>query len=219
MRVTDQILNATARRAGVPINMPLTDYLNKSYGNSLLEALGKKNEVVDTGKKKSYEKLEKTAEQLSQAAEAFLAEGQDSMFAKAKESGDKEEIYSHVEKMLEQYNNTMKALKSTATPLNQYYRQKLQEAAGANRESLKNAGITIDQNGVMKVDKTKLQETDLESLENLFGASGDFSKKMSYLGERIADNAGENAKSYSSQYNAQGSNFYGFYANKYDFWG
>lgn len=219
MRVTDQILNATARRAGVPMNMSLVDYLNKNSGKDFLSALGEKNEAVDSGKKASYEKLGKAAEQLSQTAETFLAEGADSMFAKAKESGDKEEVCGQVEKLLERYNSTKKALKSAATPLNQYYSQKLQEAAEENSEALKNAGITIDKDGVLKVDKTKLKETDLDSLENLFGSEGTFSKKISYLGERIADNAQANAKSYSSQYNAKGSNAFAAFYNKYDFWG
>ena len=34
MRITDQVMNATARKAGVPVNLSLVDYLNKSSKNS-----------------------------------------------------------------------------------------------------------------------------------------------------------------------------------------
>lgn len=216
MRVTDQILNQTARKAGVPVSFALSDYLSSKSKNSLngLE----KNKEVNLAKKNHYEKLEKTAEELVKNAQVFLAEGADSIFAKAKESGSNEEIYQHLDQWMENYNSTLKALKTTATPLNNYYRQMLQETASENSEALKNAGITIGKDGTLSVDKEKLHKTDRDSLESLFGASGTFSKRVSYLGERIADNANANAKSYSNQYNAQGNDYSAFF-NKYDFWG
>ena len=99
MRVTDQIINETARRAGVPVNMSLVDYLNKSQKDDFSDVFGTEAST-NLAKKNSYEKLEKKAEELAKNAQAFLAEGQDSMFAKAKESGDYEEVYSQVEKLL-----------------------------------------------------------------------------------------------------------------------
>ncbi|MCI8484957.1 MAG: flagellar filament capping protein FliD [Lachnospiraceae bacterium] len=216
MRVTDQILNQTARKAGVPVSFALSDYLSSKSKNSLngLE----KNQEANLAKKNHYEKLEKTAEELAKSAQIFLAEGADSIFAKAKESGSNEEIYKHLDQWMENYNSTLKSLKNTASPLNNYYRQMLQDAASENSEALKNAGITIGKDGTLSVDKEKLHKTDRESLESLFGASGTFSKRVSYLGERVADNARANAKSYSNQYNAQGNDYSAFF-NKYDFWG
>lgn len=217
MRVTDQIMNATARKAGAPVNMSLVDYLNKNQKNSLEDVFGI-NAAADLTKKKGYEKLEKTAEELAKSAQAFLAEGQDSVFVKAKENGNHDEIYSHVEKLLENYNSVIKSLKSNASPLDDYYRQMLGDAAGENSEALKTAGITIGKDGTLSLDKEKLKETDLDSLENLLGPAGSFSEKVAFLGERIADNAGANALSYSSKYNSNG-NSYAAFGSKYDIWG
>lgn len=217
MRITDQVMNATARKAGVPVNMSLVDYLNKNNKNSLEDMFGVDNST-NLAKKSSYEKLEKKAEELAQNAQAFLAEGQDSIFAKAKESGDYEELYSQVEKLLGSYNDTLKALKSNSSPLEDYYRQMLLDAAGENSEALKAAGITIGKDGALSVDKEKLKAADMESLEKLFGPSGTFSEKTAFLGERIADNAGANALSYSSKYNSSGDS-YAVLGNKYDIWG
>ena len=107
MRVTDQIMNATARRAGVPVNMSLVNHLNKNQ-NSLEDLFGN-SAAADVTQKKEYEKQEKTAEELAKSAQAFLAEGQDSIFAKAKESGNMDEIHSHVEKLMENYNAVLKS--------------------------------------------------------------------------------------------------------------
>ena len=136
MRITDQVMNATARKAGVPVNLSLVDYLNKSSKNSLEDMFGVGNSA-NPAKKSSYEKLEKKAEELAKNAQAFLAEGQDSIFAKAKESGDNEELCSQVEKLLSSYNDTLKALKPSASPLDDYYRQMLKDAAEENSEALK----------------------------------------------------------------------------------
>ena len=217
MRITDQVMNATARKAGVPVNLSLVDYLNKSSKNSLEDMFGVGNSA-NPAKKSSYEKLEKKAEELAKNAQAFLAEGQDSIFAKAKESGDNEELCSQVEKLLASYNDTLKALKPSASPLDDYYRQMLKDAAEENSEALKAAGITMGKDGILHVDKNKLKETDVDSLEKLFGASGTFSEKAAFLGEQIADHAGANALSYSSKYNADG-NSYAALGNKYDIWG
>lgn len=217
MRITDQVMNATARKAGVPVNLSLVDYLNKNNKNSLEDMFGVDSNT-NSAKKSSYEKLEKKAEELAKSAQAFLTEGQDSIFAKAKESGDNEELYNAVERLLAGYNDTMKALKSSSSPLDGYYRQMLQDAAEENSEALKAAGITIEKDGTLRVDKDKLKETDIDSLEKLFGPSGTFSEKTAFLGERIADNAGANALSYSSKYNADG-NSYAILGNKYDIWG
>lgn len=217
MRVTDQILNVTARKAKVPVSYMSLQGLNSSSENSLLSALSKNNNKSQIHKN-GYSKLEKAAEQLSQSVNIFMAEGSESIFAKAKESGNKEEIFDHVEKLVEHYNSTMKSLQSTASPLDVYYYQALQETAANNSEALKNAGLTISKNGVISIDKDTLQAADLDSLETLFGTSGTFSKKISFLSERIVDNAAANARSASSQYNAMGNSYSAFY-NKYDFWG
>lgn len=216
MRVTDQILNTTARRAGVPVNMSLVDYLNKNT-NSLEDMFGV-DKNTNPLRKKNCEKLEKAAEELAQSAQAFLAEGQDSMFARAKESGNSEEIQKHVEKLLERYNSTLKDLKSGTSSMDYYYRKMLQDAAAENSEAFKTAGITIKKDGTLSVDKDKLKEADVDSLEKLFGASGTFTAKTAFLGEQIADNARANALSYSTKYNS-GGNRYGFPGNKYEFWG
>lgn len=217
MRVTDQIINETARRAGVPVNMSLVDFLNKSHKDDFSDVFGAEAST-NLAKKNSYEKLEKTAEELARSAQAFLAEGQDSMFAKAKESGDYGEVYSQVEKLLESYNSTLKSLKSSSSALDGYYRQMLTEAASENSEALKTAGIAIGKDGTLSLDMEKLKELDKESLENLFGPSGTFTEKVAFLGERVADNAGANALSFSSKYNASG-NSYAAIGNKYDIWG
>lgn len=221
MRITTQMLNQSARKAGMPINnKSLLNYINNDGSeNTLPGALDKnQNSAASAVKKSNYEKLETAAEQLLQTAESFAAEGEESVFVKAKESGSNEEIYAGVKALVERYNNTLEALRKASTPLNDYYRQMLQGAATDNSEALNGIGITISKDGTAVLDKDKLKAADIDSLEKVLGASGDFSTKVAFLATRISDNAEANAESLTSQYNAQG-NIYSAQANKYDFRG
>lgn len=220
MRITNQMLNESARKAGLPVNhMSLLNYVNNTdSGNSLLNALNKSGSTENTVKKTSYEKLEKTAENLLQSAEIFTEEGEETIFSKAEESGDKQEIYDKVQTFVENYNSTLSALKNTSSPLDQYYYQMMQEAAEENSEKLGNIGITISKNGTAALDKAKLAAADIDTLEQTLGASSDFSKKVAFLASRISDNARTNAESLSSRYSAKGD-VYSAMSNKYEFWG
>lgn len=218
MRITNQMLNESAKKAGLPINYTsLLNYINNdSSENTLLSALSKnKSSAAGTGKKSNYEKLEKSAEQLLQKAENFTTEGEESIFSKARESGSNQEIYDGVEALVETYNNTIKALKTASTPLNDYYRQMMQEAADENSEALESIGITIAKDGTAVLEMDKLKTADTDTLEKVLGT---FSKKVAFLATRISDNAEANAKSLTSQYNSKGD-IYSALSNKYDVWG
>ena len=109
MRITTQMLNETARKTGVPINSgTLLNHLNNSASdNSLLKALNKSGSAADTKQKRDYEKLEKNAGQLQKSAEKLAAKGEDSLFEKAKESKDLEELCKEAQTLVEEYNNSM----------------------------------------------------------------------------------------------------------------
>ena len=222
MRITTQMLNESARKAGLPVNnTSLLNYINKdSSQNTLLQALNKSRSTgaVAATKKSEYEKLEKAADQLQQKAEIFTKVGENSIFAKARESGSNQEIYDGIEALVESYNSVCRTLKTVSTPLNDYYRQMLQEAGTENKEALSNIGITISKDGTAVIDKEKLKTADIDSMEKTLGASGSFSSKVTFLATRISDNAEKNAESVSSQYSAAG-NLYSAASSKYDFWG
>lgn len=91
MRITTQMLNESARKAGLPINnTSLLNYIkNDGTGNTLLDALNKKKKTAaTTAQKSNYEKIDKEADQLTQSAQALLQNDENSLFEQAKASGD-----------------------------------------------------------------------------------------------------------------------------------
>lgn len=241
MRVTTQMLDISAKKTGLPFSYgnSLLDYVNNTQagsGNALLDALNKNgrtdNTIPNTSgygngdisallgslNRTSYEKLGKKAEELSSSAEMFQEKGTDSVFEKAKESGDKQAIYKGLENLISDYNETIKELQGTGDPLNAYYRQMLGEAASEDAEALKSIGVSIAKDGTLSLDKSTMKKADLESLEKVLGVSGTFTKKTAFVASRISENAQANAQSISSQYNGTG-NVYASAASKYDFRG
>lgn len=213
MRITTQVLNASMRKAGLPINtVSLLDCMKSSgvQNDNPLSALNKGN-TVSTDRKK-YEALRKSAENLQQSADELQSE---ELYKEARESGDTQAVSDYAERLLEHYNQTLKSLNGTTSPLNQFYRQSLKEAAQKEKDQLMSIGITQEKDGTLSLDKDKLKETDADTLEQVLG--GSFTEKISFLADKVADNAKANAASASSQYNASGYNYF-TESSRYNFW-
>jgi len=219
MRVTTQMLNESARKAGLPINnTSLLNYIkNEGTGNTLLDALNKSNEI--SVKKGGYEKIDKEADQLMQAANNLLQDGENSLFEQAKKSGDYQKVYDGIANLFERYNGTLKALKATSNTMNDFYRQMMLEASSETKESLSGVGVTFAKDGTAKVDMEKIKLNDFETLAGLFGKDSDFVNKIGFLSTKVSDNAEVNIKSLNSAYNASGKIYAAIGKSKYDLWG
>lgn len=224
MRITTQMINEGARRAGLPIHgNSLLDYIKTdSSNNSLISSLNNNNnstvnQAVNKLSKNSFEKLEKSAESLQEKAEKFLLEGQDSLFEKAKETQDNQQIYDTAKALVEQYNSTIKNIKSTSSTLNDYYKQMFEEIIDENKTSLNAIGISKSSNG-LELDESKMKSASLEDLEKALGTNSTFSAKVAYIASRVSANAQTNMASISRTYGSTGD-IYSTINSKYDLWG
>ncbi len=222
MRVTTQMLNESARKAGLPVNnTSLLNYVNGggNDSNSLLSALkskaSAKTSVTDRTK---YEKMEKAADKLGQQADKFTATGEDSLLEKAKATGDYTAVYKEIEAMVSEYNSMISILESTPGAMNTFYSQSMQDLVSEHKEALGNIGITSDKNGRLKLDKEKLEAADKENIGKVLGSEGKFSSKLSFLAGRVENNAGSNLESVSAGYSADGG-FTSAVHNRYDYRG
>lgn len=222
MRVTTQMLNASAKRAGIPLgDTSLLKYINgenaQSTQSSLLNALSNtQSSTVSKTQRASYEKLEESAEALGETLNLFLTEGEENVFQKVKE--DKSVVYDSVKKFVDNYNSTVKALKSVSNPLNDFYKEMMEETLTESEVDLSAIGITHNESGTLNLDKDKLKSADLETIKKALDGNGTFSTKVAFIAGRISDNAEANVESYSSQYGADGYS-YSTNTSKYEFWG
>ena len=222
MRVTTQMLDKSARRAGLPINRSsLLDHMSGNGNNkSLLDALDKKSSTaIDTENKKKYEKLDKTAEKLINTSDIFLKDGEKGLFDQAKESGDKQKIYDSIKTFFADYNSGIKALRDTPGTMNDFYRQMLVEASEDAKEELTKAGISFAKDGTASVDMDKLKSVDIENLEKLFGHKSEIVSKVKFIATRVSNNAEAGIKSYSSGYSSKGNPYNSGVNSRFDFKG
>ena len=222
MRITTQMMQASAKRAGISLGgTSLLNYINngstQSTQGALLNALNtKQHSAVSKTQSAGYEKLEKNADALSESLKTFLAEGEESIFQKAEE--DKQLLTDAVERMVEDYNATVKSLKNTSNPLNDFYKEMMQEAGVESEADLATIGITQKEDGTFALDEEKLKNAGTDTIKKALDGNGTFTSKIAFIASRISDNAKANMESYSSQYGADG---YSYVANssRYDFWG
>lgn len=209
MRITSTMTSGASLEAGMSLTgNSLVNHLNGDDSNSLVNSLGQNHHSTATALSKGkYEKMKEAAERLEQYADALNATGKESIYEKARESGDASEVYGEVEKMVSAYNSLLDKLRTDMTTLGRFYQQSLKEAVEENKEGLKNIGITLDKNGRMNIDKDRLKEASVDTIENIFGSegTGTLSAKLYMIAEKVADNAQANLKSVSSQYNAAGN--------------
>lgn len=184
----------------------LVNYLNGNESDSLANSLGDSHySTAKALSKGKYEKMKEAAENLEQFTERLKESGGKSIYEKARESGDLTELYGEVEKMVASYNGMLDKLRTDMTTMGRFYYQSLKEAVAENKELLGFAGVSIDKNGKMKLDKDKLKTVDADQLESIFGADGTLSSKLNMIAGKVADSAEANLKSASSQYNAAGN--------------
>lgn len=222
MRITTQMLNESARKAGLPIgNISLLNYIKTDEkGNTLLDALNKNIESsANSAKKSSYEKLDKEADKLTQVVGELLQEGDSSLFEQAKVSADNQKVYDSISGFLDSYNSTLNALRSISNTMTDFYRETMLETAIESKEDLSSVGITFAKDGTASVNMEKIKSTDIATLESLLGPQSEFVNKVGFLSDRISNNAEANVESLSCAYNAGGNLYSLLNSNKYDFLG
>lgn len=220
MRITTQMLNETAKRTGISVNnTSLLNYINKNNDNSLLNSLQKNAaQQADMVQKKSYEKLGAAADSLEEAAKTLSSEKEDNVFAKAKESGNNSEIIKSIRTLIEKYNETRKQLENNTSSINTYYNQMLKQLVSKNSEELSKVGITVEKDGSMAVDESKLDAAKTDDLEAVFGAQSEFTQKLEYMAAHISDNAAAEIESLGNQYGQDANSFSSYISSKYDWW-
>ncbi len=211
MRITSQMLNASAQKAGEQINHTLLDYIKAGKsGNTLQQVLSaNKTSTKNATQKKNYEKLDDAADSLAEQAAALMSEQEDSLFGKLAAEDTEENrnaLCDTVEKLVDSYNDTGKSLLTAQGTLNNYYAKLLKEAAEDNADELAAVGITLE-GGKMSLDAAKFKSADLDAVKKVLGTDSTFMEKTVMLAGHVSDNAGAGLDSLSNQYSANGVNY------------
>lgn len=212
MRVTTQMLNSSAQKAGLPTNRTsLLNYINGNNSKASLEnVLSKSQKTADATKKADYEKLEKSADQAAASAEKLLSAGSDKVTA------------TDVQTFVDKYNAMLKNLGKSSDTLSLLYAQTARDTVKEYKQELAGLGVTVEKDGALSFDKAAFEKTpsaDTESLSALFAKEGGLFSKLDFLASRVSDYADANAESYSGYYNAVGARANAYSNGMYNFRG
>ena len=214
MRITNQMMQQTAKKTGIPLQQnTLLDILNKSSSpsNSLLpsvESSGSTNTFLEKLNNKSNKQLKEAAESLSDYAAKLAEDGEGSLFAKAEASKDTSELVEHIKGMAQAYNNTLKHLNGSDSGLERFYRQELNSYLTEHADALKKVGVTKKKDGGISIDEKTLKAADIDSLKAAFGSSSGFSEKVGYVAGRVAENSRASSAGILGGYNSSGMDFW-----------
>lgn len=217
MRITNHMLNESARKTGLPINNTSLLSLVNCGNNFRYDIPNKKTIAADVESKKKYEKLDKAADKLTSASDVLLQEGDKSLFAKKETDSDKAKIYDGIKNFVKEYNDSLKELKNVSGVMNDFYRDMMVEASGTVKDKMKEIGISFAKDGTASIDMDKLKASDMQSVENLFGNKSEFINKVKFISTRISNNAETNIKSYGNTYSGNGNFRSGSINSKCDF--
>lgn len=206
MRITAQMMAAVEQKAGITSSRKsILDYMNEN-SSSLLDALKSDKETkTDSTNVKKYEQQKEAADRLMDELDKLTSGADDSIFARAAESGSTEELCSETKALVEACNSLLTASKSGAGALEKLYVAALKEAAADNEEELSKLGISINSDGSLSVSEDKLSKVSYDTFKSTIGGDSDFMVQIALITTKIGSNARANLESYSSSYNAVGS--------------
>lgn len=201
MRVTRNMIKESKRRAGDRKTSSVTTRKEK---DGRLSPLKGRTTTANTVQRNSYEKLESSSARLVKKADVLSAKGEDSLFRKAGEGGEKQKIADAAKEFVAMYNETLTNVKKAPGVLNEYYYKMLKEVASDNAKALEGIGITIGRDGSLDLNERKFLAAETDTLEKVLGGSDSFVQKTSFVAGRISDNAQSNLDSMSGRYNSAG---------------
>ena len=196
----------------------------KSSRSTLLNSINNRNALLTPNlsnvvqQQKLYYNMKYHAGQVTEYADKLADKGEESLFAKAKESGDTSEIVSNIKGFVSHYNDMLKNLQDSGTTRDNSYLTQLGSIARLNGAALASCGVTRKSDGTLIVDEEKLKATDLDTLEKVWNSNGSFAGRTALWADSIESAAERSmeakaSSSYSSLFNNYGSrgNYFNFF--------
>ena len=193
---------------------------NRSTSTNIL---GNRNFVSSSQKsQKFYYDMQYHAKQVGEYADALKSTKKDSIYDKARESGNTDQIVSDVKSFVNQYNNMLDDLEESGTRSDQLVLTQLNGMFRSSERDLALTGVTRNADGRLVVDEKKLEAADVDTLEKVWGGNGFSAKAAAKAGtvEATAEKNFEAEKSSiyspfnrSNLYGSSGSRNSGSYFN------
>lgn len=230
MRITRNHMNNLFRRSSRGNNTTLLQSALARTGagskrsrlsgqSSRTSALGGLNPTNTVNAQKLYYNMKYHAGQVCDYADKLNVKCEEQLYEKARADGSTEEIIAAVKGFVNHYNSMMANMKESGGRSDVNYQIQFNSLAGRNSSALASTGVTRNADGTLTVDEKKLGQTDVDTLEKVWGGSASFAGRAALQAdsvERYAERSMEAKASsaYSSLFNGYGSkgNYFNFFS-------
>lgn len=182
------------------------DKVVKSAAKSSVDKVKSSTGAKTSEETKAYAKVQSASDALKDSADALLASGPKSVFAQkdittkdengveTTEKGyDVEGIYKAVNSFVNSYNSLVKATDAADSDAISRRTGNMLNAAAGNLKSLLAAGISINNDGTLDLDKSTFMKAEMSTVKSLFQGSGSFGYRVSAQASLINYAAGREA--------------------------
>lgn len=184
--------NSSSSRAG-----RLASILGRN-GSTSISSVGNRNFITSSQKsQKFYYDMQYHAKQVGEYADALKTTEKDSVYDKARESGNTDQIVSDIKSFVNQYNNMLEDLEESGTRSDKLILTQLSSMSRASEQDLALTGVTRRADGTLVVDEKKLEAADVDTLEKVWGGNG-FSAKAAAKAGSVEATAGQNIEAEKS---------------------
>lgn len=136
-----------------------------------------------------YQNMKKNAGEVQYIASELTKTGEDSVFAKAKESGSTAGIVNHVKDFVNKYNGMVRSLRSSGSRVDNSYLNQLNANAKMCRSALQATGVTQNSDGTLSINNKTLSAASVDQLEKAWGTSTSFAAKTGTAASNVQANA------------------------------
>lgn len=170
------------------------------------------------GTQANYMNMKNNAGELQSIASKLTDTGEDSLFAKAKESNDTTAITKQVKEFVNKYNGVVRNLRSGGSRVDNSYLNQLNANASMYRTALQATGVTKNTDGTLSVNDKTLSAASVDQLQKAWGGTSSFAAKTGSAAVNVGSNAvsglnGLVANSYSNLLRSFGTR-----GNYFNFW-
>lgn len=192
----------------------MMDRLGTSTTNRLLstQSANKANSTQS-----NYMSMKENAGEVQNIASKLTDAGEDSLFAKAEESGDTTAVTKQIKEFVSKYNGMVRNLKSSGGRVDNSYLNQLNANVKMYRSALSATGVSQNADGTLSVNDKTLSEASVSQLKKAWG-QGSFAAKTSQAAVNVQANAVSGMNSLISNSYSNLLRGYGSSGNYFNFW-
>lgn len=136
-----------------------------------------------------YQNMKNNAGELQSIASKLTNAGDDSLFAKAQESGDTSAVTKQVKEFVDKYNGMVRNMRSAGSRVDNSYLNQLNAYTTMYRSALQATGVSKNADGTLSVNDKILSGASVEQLKKAWGESTSFAAKAGAAAVNVQENA------------------------------